>query len=603
MEQFFTMNQVTLVLIYSGSSQLPQYIEESLDIASRVAINSRIIFLANKSNYQNFIQFTSRHSLGVRAKIEFIAIEDIPASDRTLLFNEKTGLDKNFRQGFWYQASNRFMVLADYLNHTNTSNVVHIENDYVLYFDPSDKIKAFEEFADFAVPMDRIRAIPGIVWFKNPIVADKLAQFMLMNADQDDMANLGGFCLSSTEINAKPLPTIPLKYAQMKSLNDCKYSQGINLFEGIFDAAAIGQYIGGIHWMNNPEDTTLFQNESSDLLLNDFSFCWVIKNGIRSPKITILDESVRVLGIHAHSKNLLGLSPFNHGIQSDLSTLITGEKIQGCCEITIGTRSITKFHGRENIKSKELIEIEEDVNGNLYAPSTEVIERVSKAKTIFVYTHLIPYFKYYFAPRINTFFNLVTHNSDHSITINDFQLLNSPFLLNWFAQNSEFNHNKLRGIPIGLQNRQWGVDKLDQLISVSRFIEKSESIYVNFSQSTHPARREALDIARDLPNVTIEQEVDYRQYLSSLAKHKFCLCPRGNGIDTHRFWEAQYLDCIPIILWRDWTASFSGMPILILDNWAELKKLDFKKAYIHITTKYYTRAGLNFEEIRDQINK
>ena len=102
-----------------------------------------------------------------------------------------------------------------------------------------------------------------------------------------------------------------------------------------------------------------------------------------------------------------------------------------------------------------------------------------------------------------------------------------------------------------------------------------------------------MQVMKELKYPTIELDVNYQTYLQNLAIHKFCLCPRGNGIDTHRFWEAQYLDCIPIILWRDWTMAYSEMPILILDSWNDLQELDLEKIYISLTNKKYSRVWRN----------
>lgn len=102
---------------------------------------------------------------------------------------------------------------------------------------------------------------------------------------------------------------------------------------------------------------------------------------------------------------------------------------------------------------------------------------------------------------------------------------------------------------------------------------------------------------------TIEFEVNYETYLNNMAQHKFCLCPRGNGIDTHRFWEAQYLGCIPIIVRTEWTAAYADMPILILENWEELSQLDLEKTYIAISSKKYLRRNLNLEFFKDQIGE
>jgi hypothetical protein len=34
---------------------------------------------------------------------------------------------------------------------------------------------------------------------------------------------------------------------------------------------------------------------------------------------------------------------------------------------------------------------------------------------------------------------------------------------------------------------------------------------------------------------------------SSSRRYKYVICPRGNGIDTHRVWEALYLGVVPVV--------------------------------------------------------
>ena len=60
-----------------------------------------------------------------------------------------------------------------------------------------------------------------------------------------------------------------------------------------------------------------------------------------------------------------------------------------------------------------------------------------------------------------------------------------------------------------------------------------------------------------------------------LAQSQFCICPRGNGIDTHRLWEALYLGCIPIVLESEILGCYAGLPILVVRNWEELFDMDF----------------------------
>jgi hypothetical protein len=175
-------------------------------------------------------------------------------------------------------------------------------------------------------------------------------------------------------------------------------------------------------------------------------------------------------------------------------------------------------------------------------------------------------------------------------------LLNHPFLIKWFAQNVEFSHSKLEPLPIGLTNMQWGIKKMSELRAASFKYIKSKIVYANFSESTHPSRSMLLSTLGSIEGVTVSKPtLEYKNYVSELASHKFCICPRGNGIDTHRFWEAQYVDTIPILLREDWTSSYSGLPILLLDNWEELRSINFEEMYIKISCKFYSRKNLSLD--------
>lgn len=596
------MNQAIIIMIHAGTAKLPIHLKESLSITQKIASKSKIVFIANENNRKCFNAFMPCSDDAINSSVEFVSIESIPKSLSSKEYEGASTLDKNFRSGFWFNATNRFLVLADYIEFKNIKNIIHIENDYVLYFDPTDKLEELIAFSEFSVPIDRIRAIPGIVWIKNGNVARVLAHHILKNPSYDDMATLGTFCLESRDIHAVPFPTIPQQFAEDHKLDQEKYSKGIDLFGGIFDAAAIGQYIGGIHWIHNPSDTTFFENESSDLFLREFSFSWDINRGIRSASIGYKNQYTDILGIHVHSKRIGGMSPYNHGAPESESIVVTGERVQALCDLTIGSKSITEFHGLENIKTKKLVEIGES-QGTLAPPTEALIEEVLSSRSIFLYTHLVPYFSYYLAPKIDSEFILITHNSDYSVTIEDYQLLNHPHLKVWMAQNCEFSHPKLRPLPIGIQNMQWGANKITALIEVSQRIKKQKLLYVNFSEKTHPSRRLALSALNDMKGVTIESGVNYETYLKNMAQHKFCLCPRGNGIDTHRFWEAQYLDCIPIIVRAEWTAAYADMPILILEGWEELPQLDLERTYIAISSKKYLRKNLNLQYLKDQIDE
>jgi hypothetical protein len=446
------------------------------------------------------------------------------------------------------------------------------------------------------------------VWIKDVAIANELTQFIAMRSDANDMDALGAFAVRS-DLGAKPLPTVPLDYAKAKEMDLTRYCQGLEEFGGIFDGAAIGQYIGGVHWMNDPADTRFFVNESSDFHVGDCGFSWEYGNN-RTPSLVFNGVATKVLAVHAHSKDLLGVSPFNSGIPKKPESMLTGERIQALADLTISSNTVTAFHGRERILTSCFLEIPEIEEKKWFkkkkyevAPDLAFLEICQKAKTIFVYTHLLPYFKQHIAPRLGNPFTLITHNSDDAVTIEDLDLLNHPSLLYWYAQNCEFSHQKLRALPIGLANSQWGEGRVQEIFQMAHACKKTKLLYVNFSSSTHAGRQSVIDIVSQVPGVTLGEPVSFGRYVEQMAEHQFCLCPRGNGIDTHRFWEAQYLNTIPIVLKRDWTAAYSNFPILLIDAWEDLLTMNLEQAYIRISCSHFDRNSLDLNSYREQFQK
>jgi hypothetical protein len=102
---------------------------------------------------------------------------------------------------------------------------------------------------------------------------------------------------------------------------------------------------------------------------------------------------------------------------------------------------------------------------------------------------------------------------------------------------------------------------------------------MNFDISTAEQHRKPVwEHLCNMPYITCEKpdvsSAGRAHYLRQLALSKFCICPQGNGIDTHRLWEALYVGCIPVVIrhiaQRDWCED---LPILFIDSWNELSGL------------------------------
>ena len=74
-----------------------------------------------------------------------------------------------------------------------------------------------------------------------------------------------------------------------------------------------------------------------------------------------------------------------------------------------------------------------------------------------------------------------------------------------------------------------------------------------------------------------------------VASSKFVFCPRGNGIDTHRFWETYAANSIPVIfdeyyIKRDFTNP--DVTALVIKDISELTPEFLEKKYIELSKNY-----------------
>jgi hypothetical protein len=584
----------SIILVHTGESQVPDYLFINLEILRRLNSTITIFLIIDKINIDYYFKKIINYKIKSE-EINLIISETIIESASTTYFKLNSSLDPDFRDGFWKNTSLRFFLINDFISQYSLTNILHIENDYLLFVDPLKIINVCAQLSDFMVPLDNSRAIPGIVWFKNSLTTQKLVTHLSENVNYDDMKNLGDFSL---KYNYSSFPTIPVDYCIDRNLDQFRFSTNFNIFNGIFDAAAIGQFIGGVHWLNDNSNTIFFQNENSSLILKSEYLYWAIEDNIRFLCFRYKDVSTPIIGLHIHSKNLIHFSPFNRLSLDSANDIITGENIQSLTCLTIASSTIVDFHGIDKIKSKDLLIFKQLSEYQYIAPNSLNIELVNSSKIIFIYTHFLDFFIQFILPRISEKFILITHNSDYEINENYLILLNSPFLTVWFAQNILFSHNKLLGIPIGIQNSQWNDQIKDLIFTKSKKIHKSKLIYANFNPTTHFSRDEAMSIAHKLPFCTLEFNVSSEIYLTNLAMHKFSICPRGNGIDTHRFWESQYLDVIPIIIKSEWTQAYSNFPCLILNDWDQLLYLDLNKEYLKIKNYSYNYSFLSLSKFK-----
>ena len=82
-------------------------------------------------------------------------------------------------------------------------------------------------------------------------------------------------------------------------------------------------------------------------------------------------------------------------------------------------------------------------------------------------------------------------------------------------------------------------------------------------------------------------------YYFELPKYKFVICPEGNGLDTHRLYEALMAGCIPIVERRPQIADkYKGCPILFTTDYSEINESYLQERYADMIDKTYDFSKL-----------
>lgn len=172
---------------------------------------------------------------------------------------------------------------------------------------------------------------------------------------------------------------------------------------------------------------------------------------------------------------------------------------------------------------------------------------------------------------------IVAGHSDYPLTD---EIVNRYPLATWWAT----NNRSLRGhgLPLGITNDTQesnlhavygNTHILTEVANTPRNVQGL--VYMNFVIDTYPQERKKVwDMFANKPWVTVGTPVPTlegrKQFLTDIRNHSYVLCPRGNGVDTHRLWETLYLGSIPVVLWDTVHSGWTDLPILFVNSWEEV---------------------------------
>ena len=224
-----------------------------------------------------------------------VPLEDIPVQPEHQSFINNTKLELAFRNGFWRYTTERFYYLYDYSIHKNLKDIFHIETDNMIYSDFTKYLNQFQTKLMWATFDSERRCIPGFVYFKNTWILQQLVKFILTQSG-NDMETLSRF----KDLYLEDVGYLPIIYKYQDSIPE-KYSNEVCKFNCLFDAACVGQYIGGVDPNNvDGRDTVGFINETCVFKCDRANVEWVTLNNLKVPYL----NGLPLTNLHIHCKDL-----------------------------------------------------------------------------------------------------------------------------------------------------------------------------------------------------------------------------------------------------------------------------------------------------------
>lgn len=307
---FSPLAPYSVVFVQLGS-ELPHYVITALAQSRLFNKTCDLYLIAHRQALQK--STFDFDGVGVRR----IVADDMILGAEHKMFLSRTRLDKNSRGGFWLYASERFLYLADLMEKYDLHDVFHLESDNMLYVDLATLLPIFQQnYKGIGAVFDNDqRCVPGFIYFANKQVSKKLAACFVQHAyeNKNDMEVLGLFKQEFGKTWIDTLPIIMKSYTKNyelesamghKAQKPAQYWNNLAEFKSLFDAAAIGQYLGGIDPRNGPCRPG-FINESCLFNPSKLRFLWQVDSeGRRVPYMAFNGEAYRINNLHIHSKLL-----------------------------------------------------------------------------------------------------------------------------------------------------------------------------------------------------------------------------------------------------------------------------------------------------------
>lgn len=122
-------------------------------------------------------------------------------------------------------------------------------------------------------------------------------------------------------------------------------------------------------------------------------------------------------------------------------------------------------------------------------------------------------------------------------------------------------------------------------------------MYVNFNPRTNKKSRDKyLTYFEKIKGIKINKKrIGFKSYFEDLNNSKFVLCPRGNGLDTHRYYETVLMGAIPIVESSTLDSIYNTSTSLILPSFENLNETMLKSPQAYIKDMNFSKNIIYME--------